>query len=292
MTSSPSCPACGGHAILKFSKNIDLERFSSSTFSSRKVPELMHHDYFECDECRYLFSVDIDLSDLVSLYRESSHDSSKESELAANTYLYLFQTYIQDEVRSVLDVGCSDGKFLNKLVSSGIPTAVGIEPSVDAAKMIDRSSINVFEGSLEDFRSESLFDVVFLLQTIEHIPNPGDVLKRLMGLVKPSGALMVVCHDRFSLVNRILGQRSPIFDVEHLQIFNRESIVRIVERNDFKVETVSRFMNRYPFSYAIRLGAANLLGNVFVKRLLNRWDPLIPFPAGNLVVVIRHRQNL
>lgn len=288
---SPLCPACGANSQLRFQSRIDVGKFSPTTYSSRKTPELMHHDYFECGSCRYLFTENVEISNLSDQYRESIHESSNESEFAANTYVRLFRKFGQGVPKSALDVGCSDGRFLSKLIDIGTEFVIGIEPSIDAVRYIKNPDINVFQGTLEEFTTASKFDAVFLLQTIEHIPSPEIVLHRLMNLVAPKGLLMIVCHDRHSLVNRLLGQRSPVFDIEHLQIFNKKAIGRMIEREGYRVAISKRFTNRYPLSYALRLGIPRFLSSKFVSGVLRLWDPSIPFPAGNLVVMVRHNTS-
>jgi SAM-dependent methyltransferase len=186
----------------------------------------------------------------------------------------------------VLDVGSSDGKFLKKMKEFGAQVLVGIEPSLDAVADVQDTTIEIFRGPLEEYQDLRKFEAVCLFQTIEHIPNPAQVVMELMEYVSTNGRLIIVCHDRTSLINRLLGRRSPIFDIEHLQIFSRRSIQSLIENCDFRVDHIERFSNKYPFSYAIRLVFPSLLKLSFLRRLLNVLDFPIPFPVGNLIVVV------
>ena len=44
---------------------------------------------------------------------------------------------------------------------------------------------------------------------------------------------MIVCHDRRAPLNRALGARSPIMDIEHLQLFSQASARALLERTGF-----------------------------------------------------------
>lgn len=283
-----ACVACGAQTSPRFAENIDESKISSQTFSSRKRPELMHHTYYECHECKTLCTDGVDVGDLAARYRDSVHESITESEFAARTYVRLLLKHGGHVPRTALDVGCSDGTFLHQLAQKGVVRVVGIEPSHDAARQGHHPDVEIFIGSLEDFASTETFEAVFLLQTIEHIPQPSVVLKELMSRVSSGGALYIVCHNRLSLVNRVLGRRSPIFDIEHLQIFTKKGIKSLVLREGYRAEKVRSFANRYPLSYALRLGLPRLSENAFVDRSFRVIDPTIPFPVGNLFVVVRH----
>ena len=63
------CPACSSNGKLKFKEKIEDKLFNELTFASRKRPELMHYDLFECENCFSLFTKrDVDLSNLLKNY--------------------------------------------------------------------------------------------------------------------------------------------------------------------------------------------------------------------------------
>jgi SAM-dependent methyltransferase len=285
-TSSPACLACNSQSYLKYLSRIEPEKISSTSYSSRKIPEFMHHTYFSCDSCGLLFTHGVNTNDLTARYRDSLHESTLESDYAARTYAALVRRLLGKTPLSVLDVGSSDGKFLKKMKEFGAQVLVGIEPSLDAVADVQDTTIEIFRGPLEEYQDLRKFEAVCLFQTIEHIPNPAQVVMELMEYVSTNGRLIIVCHDRTSLINRLLGRRSPIFDIEHLQIFSRRSIQSLIENCDFRVDHIERFSNKYPFSYAIRLVFPSLLKLSFLRRLLNVLDFPIPFPVGNLIVVV------
>ena len=101
---------------LKFSQNIEKDLFTNTTFSSRKNPELMHHDLYQCGNCETLFTNDpFDYDELIHEYRKAGYDSNLEAEFAARTYVKLCTKLINTKVESVLDVGTGNGSFLYEL---------------------------------------------------------------------------------------------------------------------------------------------------------------------------------
>jgi hypothetical protein len=65
--------------------------------------------------------------------------------------------------------------------------------------------------------------------------------------------MMLSLLYRLSLVNRLLRTKSPIFDIEHQQIFSKKGIAFLFQRMDMEVEYVHSFKNTYSLQYWIRL---------------------------------------
>src|SRR5688500_10843564 len=82
----------------------------------------------------------------------------------------------------VLDFGCGDGKFLNRMKARGWQT-YGIEPSTDAAF---RS-----HHRLLDVPQDGSFDFVVLNHGLEHLLDPLNTLQRLAGSLRDGGILFV-----------------------------------------------------------------------------------------------------
>jgi SAM-dependent methyltransferase len=82
----------------------------------------------------------------------------------------------------VLDFGCGDGKFLNRLQDAGWAT-YGIEPSTAVAFLRHRRLIAPPQ--------DGSFDFVFLHHVLEHISDPLGVLRQLAGTLREGGVLFV-----------------------------------------------------------------------------------------------------
>ena len=132
---------------------------------------------------------------------------------------------------------------------------VGVEPSKEPISQADssiRESIinSPFQKGMFESRE---FDMVSLFQTVEHIPNPLSAFREVNRILEPGGVFYVICHDYCSAVNRIMGLKSPIYDIEHLQIFSQRSIARLMKKAGFKDVRVFTIKNRYPIKYWVRL---------------------------------------
>ena len=85
-------------------------------------------------------------------------------------------------VGRVLDFGCGDGKFLNRMKARGW-TTYGIEPSTDAAFRKHQR--------LTEVPQDRSFDFVVLNHVLEHLLDPLATLQRLAGSLRDGGLLFV-----------------------------------------------------------------------------------------------------
>lgn len=248
------CPACLGKGKLKYSEKIDSSLFNSATYASRKRPELMHYALFECRKCKTLFTNrDVNLDELLKNYDEAGYDSSREAIYAAETYVSLVRKYLPEFKGAVLDIGAGDGAFLSKAKKFFANKAVGIEPSKAALEVNTDREISLIYTSFEKYSESENFDMLTCFQTIEHLNDPIKFLDKVKIQLKNSGYFVVTCHNNQSFVNRILGEKSPIFDVEHLQIFSKTGIEELFKKSGFEIVVSQPYRNKYPLSYWARL---------------------------------------
>ena len=287
--SNRKCPCCENTGVLKFPSRIDDTLLSSKSYSSRKIPELMHYSYFECINCRTLFVDELPSSEfLENSYNDAEFVSRKDSVYAAHTYFEELQRLNLLDSGKLLDIGCSDGAFISIVKSKSAMDVTGVEPSI---KAINNSDLSVREDiqhtTLENFRKEDGFNIVTCFQTIEHVNDLNGLVVKSKELLLDQGHLVFVCHDRLSLVNRILGERSPIFDIEHLQILNKKGVQLLMQMNGFVDVAVNSISNKYPISYWLLLAPIPKFLKTFIDGKRNKWYLSwgIKIRVGNLLAV-------
>ena len=289
------CPVCGSTDESRVFReaNIDQRQLDAYAFASRKVPEYMHHRLIACPKCDLLYASPLPaLAEMETAYHEAAFDSGEEAAYASRTYSAMVRRIVPRLPGKIgaLDIGTGEGSFLEQLLAAGFEEVVGVEPSaapIVAAKPEIRAHIRQGFFRAEDFAPES-FSLVTCFQTIEHVPEPLEICRGAFRLLKPGGALLIVCHNRRAMSAKILGTKSPIFDIEHLQLFSPDSSRRLMAAVGFDKIQVKPIWNRYPLHYwlklvpiprAVKLGLIRGLKSVRVGYLP------IAFPAGNLTVV-------
>lgn len=285
------CPCCNNVGILRFPSKIDDALLSSKSYSSRKIPELMHYSYFECLNCRTLFVDELPSSEfLQNSYNHAEFVSRRDSVFASQTYFSELHRLNLLNSGKLLDIGCSDGAFISKVKSKSGMVVMGIEPSIHAINSSDPAvRENIQHATLESFQSEYGFDLVTCFQTVEHVNDLNGLVVKSKELLLAQGHLVFVCHDRLSIVNRTLGERSPIFDIEHLQILNKKGVQLLLQMNGFVDVRVNSISNKYPISYWLLLAPIPKVLKTLIDSRRNSWYLSWGFRirVGNLLAVGR-----
>jgi SAM-dependent methyltransferase len=289
-----TCPLCGGKdARVLVEATLDEGRLTASAFASRKLPEYMHSRMVECNACGMLYANPVLKQEtLADAYKDASFDSGAESRLAAVTYRALLEPHLSvlPSRTSALDIGAGDGAFVEELLALGFTSIVGVEPStapIDAAKPSIRGYLKCGIFAADQFAAGSL-DLITCFQVIEHVWDPVKITSDALALLKPGGLFFIVAHDRRALSARIMGTKSPIFDIEHLQLFDQRTGATLLRNAGFESVKVSSVQNKYPVDYWLKLFPLPRTLKSAVRGLAGATgigNVLLSLPAGNLAVV-------
>ena len=289
-----ACPLCGADDFKVLAEaTIDEGRLTDSAFASRKLPEYMHSRMVECNLCGMLYANPVLRPEtLADAYKEASFDSGAESRLAAITYRALLDPHLTalPSRRSALDIGAGDGAFVEELLGLGFEDVIGVEPSIapiEAANPAIRGYLKCGIFAAEQFTAESL-DLITCFQVIEHVWDPVKITRDALALLKPGGLFFLVAHDRRAFSARLMGTKSPIFDIEHLQLFDSRTGTSLLRNVGFDAIKVSSVQNRYPVDYWLKLFPIPRPLKSAMRRLAELsgiGKLLLSLPAGNLAVV-------
>ena len=128
----------------------------------------------------------------------------------------------------LLDVGCGDGTFLNRMRDLGW-TVQGIDPDLRAVEQArSRFALDVVAAPFEEHRFPGdSFDAVVASHVIEHVHDPLSMLRECRRILKPGGKLVVLTPNYLGLQHRWLGTAWAGIDCpRHLFLFSRRSLGR------------------------------------------------------------------
>jgi SAM-dependent methyltransferase len=288
-----SCPLCGSmdHSNVVSESNIDLTKLDKFAFASRKRPEYMHPRLIECPGCSLLYgSPVLSPETLADAYRDAAFDGGNEARYASKTYAREVRKIMRrlPDLSGSLDIGTGDGAFLEQLISLGFQNVIGVEPSrapyaAAPPEIRDRIRLGLFRP--EDY-PPARFSLVTCFQTMEHLWDPLGIARAVLPLLKPGAGFVIVVHNRYAMSARVLGFKSPIFDVEHLQLFSPKTVCSLLERAGYKHVQVSSLWNRYSLYYWTKLlplpdRIKGALLNLAQTSRMGRM--LVSLPAGNMV---------
>jgi SAM-dependent methyltransferase len=252
----------------------------------------MHPRLVSCASCGMLYGNPVlSPSTLFNLYREAAFDSREESSLASFAYRRILERHCPGlpDRRGAIDIGAGDGTFCERLVELGFSDVIGIEPSaapIAAAKAEIQKLLLHRLFHAEDFAPNSA-SVISCFQVLEHTPSPRDIVCAAFRILKPKGLFLAVVHDQRALSARFLGFKSPIYDIEHLQLFTKDTGRKLLESAGFKTIQVDPVSNRYPLQYWMRLfpfPPGIKRGLISLVRASGLGSIRISLPPGNIVL--------
>lgn len=289
------CATCGtfDNSDEIFPANFSASDFSPEVFSARRMPDRIHYRIVKCRTCGLVRSDPVvDLKTLHELYKASAFTYEEEVAPLRKTYgRYLDRASAGMKSKgTLLEVGCGNGFFLEEAKLRGWKDVRGVEPSVDAIAHADpviRESIvcDIMRSGL--FPAESV-DMICLFQVFDHLPDPAGVLDACVEALKPGGRILCLNHNVEAVSARILGERSPIIDVEHTYLYSPQTISTLFESHGLHVRETGRVLNTYPLRYIFRLlplPKAVKRGVLGLLRVTGLGLVSARFPLGNLYVV-------
>ncbi len=103
-----------------------------------------------------------------------------------------------------MDLGCGDGRLGKELVQKG-HEVWGIDVNKIGLQQAFQNGLHILQADLEKplpFAKES-FDVVMLLDTLEHLVDQSQVLQEIGRVLKKEGQLIISYPNHFDLRNRL-----------------------------------------------------------------------------------------
>ncbi len=141
--------------------------------------------------------------------------------------------------RQILDVGCGNGLFFDKLQRFG--KVAGIEPDEQLVDPDGPHAGQIHTGFLDaSYHSPQPLDWILMLDVLEHMDQPAEALKQAWHLLRPGGRLVVTVpafmllwtqHDEWN---------------QHRTRYRRGPLTRLVQKQGFVVDS-SRYFFRWLF---------------------------------------------
>ncbi len=252
------CPACGGTG-------------------ARLAFVVRSYQHARCTSCRTVY-VDPPPTDaqLSEIYAVDEYDVARalEPRLRAEARLRC-KLLLARGARTVLDVGCAAGFFLDVAREEGL-TVVGVEPGPAGDDAIRRGH-EVHRTWLQSASfSGRRFDAISMWEVLEHVSKPLDLLRAAELHLAPGGVLAFSTPSMSGLPARLLGAHFPMVNPpQHLTLLSRAGLSKLLERAGLEVASISSFSNlhasqienrvgRLPYAWSLAAGfVAPPLGRAF-----------------------------
>lgn len=235
-----ACPACGratAHALL-YRKN--------------------GSDVFRCQECG-LGRTEAAAFDPDAYYTEDyfsgGHADGYADYLGAESVLRAEFARMVEFIRGfkpsgrLLELGCAYGFFLQEARPHF--EVAGVELAAEAAAHARRAGLPVTTGAADPELMQRLgmFDVIVLLDVIEHLPDPFATLNLAARHLNPGGLIVMTTGDFASPLARLAGRGWRLMTPpQHLWFFTPESMRRLGGRIGLATEQIDHPWKSVPLS--------------------------------------------
>jgi len=142
----------------------------------------------------------------------------------------------------VLDIGCNDGNIRNFLPKNIIYYGVDIDR--EFIQDLKNKNINAEQADLNKdeipFQNEK-FDYILLLDIIEHVVNPKDLLEQSKNKLKPNGRIIITLPNDYHILNKLRFitnkhlTEDPFAPYGHLHFFPIKTGENLLKQAGFKI---------------------------------------------------------
>jgi len=175
--------------------------------------------------------------ELETLYFTNTREQRKR---AFTHVINMLPQWLERPPQTLLDIGCGDGLLLEIGQSAGIE-CFGTEQRQSLCRQVraqlgEKAIVSQDVSKLD----AASYDVVTLLNVIEHLRQPKEMLTEIHRLLKPDGLLLVHAPNMGGIPARIRGKRwNQIEPFEHFYYFNTQTLTAML--SDAGFDTTGRF---------------------------------------------------
>lgn len=238
------CPVCHSNS----------NRILYDVRNPKAHPNGLHGIIKECSQCQLVFKT-FDGQATQAYDEQYAEGFFNNTDYSGPAAVALYSSILKpsyDRVRQIcptpelLDIGSGFGMMLQTAKSMGF-NATGVEFCKPLADRAREQGFDIYNCDVADMKSELSFDVITMMDIIEHLVDPVAILKSLRTRLKPNGELILYTPDHSSLIVSVaswlyrLGRTSAIdniFACTHTCFFTSKTLQSTVEKAGFEVVEV------------------------------------------------------
>lgn len=159
-------------------------------------------------------------------------------------------SFIAEDTKRILDVGCADGGLTVALRQSGIEV-VGLEKDETACTKARERLNQVFPADIENFNlpyPKGYFDCILYADVLEHLTEPLTLLKKQRDYLNEDGYVVAsVPNIRYYkvIIRLVIGgswdySDGGILDKSHIRFFTLVNIIELFDKAGYEITDIRR----------------------------------------------------
>jgi 2-polyprenyl-3-methyl-5-hydroxy-6-metoxy-1,4-benzoquinol methylase len=238
-TTKPTCWVCNGTEFTLYKKSdvqggLSSKNFAITNFDYGKTGELI-----QCQSCRFIQCNELD--QVVEFYEDLEdqgyEDTRKERKLQEKRLVSFLGKFKKNG--KLLDIGAGSGIMVEAALESGYK-ATGIEPSKWLQQQAVRRNLPVLQGVFPHSEAPGPYDIITLVDVIEHITHPGILLNEIRKALGNYGIFILVTPDVNSIAARIFRFKWWHYRIAHIGYFNRKNLAMLLKKQGFEIISMTR----------------------------------------------------
>lgn len=240
-------------------------------------------DIYTCADCSFKFCPTV--ADALTFYKnmgDTTYETTRaERSLQAKKILHRIKRFKTNG--RLLDVGAGSGILVEQALALGYD-ASGVEPSESLSESAQKLKLPVITGTLPLPTLQHPFDVVTLIDVIEHVDQPLAMLEEVSKCLRQDGICILVTPDVSSFAAHIMRGKWWHYRLAHIGYFDRKTLQQLTASTGFEIIATYRPAWYFPANYlAERLlryvpGASRITPPAWLEKItipLNLFDSLL-----------------
>ena len=261
------CLACGARDVVAWATARDIEYLSTEDSFT----------YVRCQECDALSIADVPRDRLTEIYPDTYYSFTEgRLSLVERVKQWLDRRMfkkllaeLKGDILSALDVGGGTGWLLSqaRAAEPRLKHTAVVDIDAHAREGAEKLGHTFHLGRIEGFESDRKYELILLLNLIEHVECPVTVLAKMRDLLAPHGRILVKTPNYDSLDARLFRHHSwgGYHCPRHWVLFTPESFARVVQSAGLRLDRIELTQGA-PFWAVSVLEWANCRGLVRIAR--------------------------
>lgn len=281
-----SCPLCNSDKTILWSVARDHEYASTND----------EYNYYYCKNCITIFISPMPENELFKIYPANYYSfQSDKKNWAFNIKEWLDKKIfkkilkqIKSKSINVLDVGGGTGWLCDivKAIDKRVVLTQIVDIDDNAKKNAEEKGHEYFKGRIEEFTGTDKFDLVFLLNLLEHVAKPTDILQKIEKLLNPEGIVLIKTPNILSLDASLFRKKywGGLHCPRHWIIFSENSFRNMIAATKFKIADLHYTQGGpfWAFSIIVWLSKEGLVKTGKERPVI--FHPLFPFISSLFAV--------
>ena len=247
-----NCRVCGNEFFQGYLLRLENIPGAAQFFPDAKAIATEKGAELEVYQCSGCGLVQLNI-DPVPYYREVIRAAAFSQEMEAfrreqfNTFVKKYSL----KHKKVIEIGCGRGEYLALMQQADVD-AYGLEYSNESVIYCEKMGLHVSNGFIQsstDKLNFAPFDGFFILNFLEHLPDPNSTLRGIYNnLTEDAIGLVEVPNFDMIIRNNLFSE----FIADHLFYFTRETLSSTLGRNGYEIIECENIWHEYIISAVVR----------------------------------------